>query len=69
MLIQMRLIFNDKKYEIDADIKPNNSAISQRWDAFAQQAAAFVNNNTDVIVLTMFSDIKEVSVYGCKWII
>lgn len=52
-----------KKYEIDADIKPNNSAISQRWDAFAQQAAAFVNNNTDVIVLTMFSDIKEVSVY------
>lgn len=58
-----------KKYEIDADIKPNNSAISQRWDAFAQQAAAFVNNNTDVIVLTMFSDIKEVSVYTVYYMV
>ena len=51
-------------YKIDRRIKPDNSAISQRWDAFAQQAAAFVNNNTDVMVLTLFCDIKEVSVYS-----
>lgn len=52
-----------RKYAIDLSVAPNNSAISQRWDAFAQQAAAFVNNNTDIIVLTIFADIKEVSVY------
>ena len=58
-----------KKYDIDSSVAPNNSAISQRWDAFAQQAAAFVNNNTDVIVLTMFANIKEVSVYTVYYMV
>lgn len=58
-----------KKYDIDSSAAPNNSAISQRWDAFAQQAAAFVNNNTDVIVLTMFANIKEVSVYTVYYMV
>ena len=53
-----------KKYRINKSIAPDNSAISQRWDAFAQQVAAFINNNTDVMVLTIFCDIKEVSVYS-----
>lgn len=38
-----------KKYNINKNVAVNNTAISQRWDAFAQQVAAFVNNNTDVI--------------------
>ena len=58
-----------KKYDIDSSAAPNNSAISKRWDAFAQQAAAFVNNNTDVIVLTMFANIKEVSVYTVYYMV
>ena len=58
-----------RKYKIDSGVTPNNSAISQRWDAFAQQAAAFVNNNTDVIVLTMFANIKEVSVYTVYYMV
>lgn len=58
-----------KKYKINSSVTPNNSAISQRWDAFAQQAAAFVNNNTDIIVLTMFADIKEVSVYTVYYMV
>lgn len=58
-----------KKYKINRRIPADNSAISQRWDAFAQQAAAFVNNNTDVMVLTFFCDIKEVSVYSVYYLV
>lgn len=52
-----------KKYKINKKIKPNNTAISQRWDAFAQSVAFFVHNNTDIILLTFFTDTKNVSVY------
>lgn len=52
-----------KKYKIDKTVAPNNTAISQRWDAFAQSVAYFVHNNTDIIVLTCFSNVKVVSVY------
>ena len=53
-----------RKYKIDKNVKPNNIAISQRWDAFWQQVAIFVTTNTDVMVLTVFSNMLEVSVYS-----
>lgn len=52
-----------KKYHINKKIKPNNTAISQRWDAFAQSVAFFVHNNTDIILLTFFTNTKNISVY------
>lgn len=58
-----------KKYSIDKKVPANESAISQRWDAFAQQAAAFVNNNTDVMILTIWSNLKEVSVYTVYYLV
>ncbi len=51
-------------YRIDTNVAPNNKAIAQRWDAFWQQIAVFVMNNTDVMVLTVFSNMLEVSVYS-----
>lgn len=56
-------IYAKKKYKIDKTVEPNNNAISQRWDAFAQSVAYFIHNNTDVIVLTFFTNTKTVSVY------
>ena len=56
-------IYVRKFYKIDRKVKPNNKALAQRWDAFGQSFASFIHNNTDVIVLTIFADIKEVSVY------
>lgn len=52
-----------RTYKLDKRVQPNASALKQRWDAFTQAIAYFVHNNTDVIVLTVFADIKEVSVY------
>ena len=53
-----------KHYDINSHVAPDNAAISQRWDAFWQQVAVFVMNNTDVIVLTIFTNMLEVSVYS-----
>lgn len=57
-------IYVHKNYHIDPRVKKNNRAISQRWDAFWHQVAWFINSNTDVILLTLFKDIKLISVYA-----
>lgn len=62
-------IYVKKKYKIDCKAQPDNSAISQRWDGLGHHIAFFVNLNTDVVILTVFSkiteaySIAEVSVY------
>lgn len=62
-------IYVKKKYKINDRIEPNTKAISQRWDAFAQEVAAFVTNSTDLVVLTLFTNLKEVSVYAVYYMI
>ena len=57
-------LYVKKKYDINTKVEPNNEAIKQRWDAFWHQIAVFVNNNTDVMVLTIFTNMFEVSVYS-----
>jgi len=52
-----------RRYNIDHSASPDNSAIKQRWDAFAHQIAGFVNANTPIVVLTVFAGIWEVAVY------
>jgi O-antigen/teichoic acid export membrane protein len=53
-----------KRYRLIKDVEPDNTAIKQRWDAFIHQVAAFIHNNTDVILITIFCNISEVSVYS-----
>ena len=58
-------IYVKKRYNINLkEVEPDNSAISQRWDAFWHQVAIFVNTNTDVMILTIFTNMLEVSVYS-----
>lgn len=52
-----------KHYKIDRSVKPDLTRIGQRWDALGHEIANFVNTNTDIIVLTIFAGVKEVSVY------
>lgn len=63
------VIYIKRKYKLDKHVIPDNSAISQRWDAFAHQIAAYIQENTDVMVLTVFSTIAEVSVYSVYYMI
>lgn len=53
-----------KIYNVNTNVKPNNHAVSQRWDAFWHQVATFVTYNTDMMILTIFSNMLEVSVYS-----
>ena len=56
-------IYVRRHYKIDKKVPPNLEKIRQRWDAFWQAVAHFVHNNVPVVVLTVFADIKEVSVF------
>lgn len=44
--------------------KVNNRAIAQRWNVLIHQIAGMVVNHTDIALLTIFSTLKEVSVYS-----
>lgn len=52
-----------REYRIIKDAPMDNSVLSQRWDAFAHQISAFVHSNTDVVLLTLFSNLYQVSIY------
>lgn len=45
------------------NLKTENE-LPQKWSGFGQHIACFVYDNTDVAVLTLFSGLKEVSVYS-----
>lgn len=51
-------------YDIDKKIEADKDAISQRWDGFWQNIAYFVHSNTDIVVLTIYSTLSNVSVYA-----
>ncbi len=55
--------FVKKYYKLDLNAVPNYTSINQRWNAFAQELAIMINSNTDLVVLTIFTDLKIVSVY------
>lgn len=51
-------------YHIDKSIEPDFSSINQRWNAMLHQVAGFIYSNTDIMVITIFLNLKEVSVYS-----
>lgn len=55
-------IFTDKKYRKTSD--KLNYTLKGRWDGFFQNLAFFINNNTDIVLITLFVNLKEVSVYS-----
>lgn len=56
-------IYVNKRYKIIKNIEFTKEDLPQKWDATAHEVASFVNNNTDIVVLTLFSNLLEVSVY------
>lgn len=52
-----------KKYRLDCHSNDSSDPIKQKKNAIVQHIASVVLNETDVIVLTMFSTLQNVSVY------
>ena len=57
-------IYVNKKYRIDKDIILSEEPIKQKWNGFAQHLAATISNNIDIVLLTMFTSIVNVSIYS-----
>lgn len=53
-----------KNYDINWHIQYVGEPIKQKWNGVAQHVASFVLNSTDNIVLTVFADLKAVSIYS-----
>lgn len=58
-----------KKYGIRLKNVKSGYVIKQKWDGLAQHIAAVIHGNTDIMVLTIFSTLKEVSVYSVYMIV
>lgn len=52
------------RYKIDRRIVLHEEPIKQKWNGFAQHLSSVVMDNTDVVVLTLFSSLSNVSVYS-----
>lgn len=53
-----------KHYNIDKKHTANKTALEQKWSGLGQHLAFFLHSNTDVVVLTLFANLKAVSVYS-----
>lgn len=54
-----------RNYHIDRKIDMGGKEpIKQKWNGLAHHIAAVVHDNTDVVVLTLFSTLASISVYG-----
>ncbi|WP_343294206.1 polysaccharide biosynthesis C-terminal domain-containing protein [Dubosiella newyorkensis] len=56
--------YANRNYNINWKAKIDNSLIKERWNGFAINFAAFVHNCTDIAILTIFTDLKTVSIYS-----
>lgn len=65
-LVQMLyiVIYIKRRYKwLDLKVKPNYDAIAQKNSVLVHQVSTLIFNNTDVLILTLFCDLKVVSVY------
>lgn len=65
----MQNIYVKRKYQININLVDNEYKLKNKWDGLAQHIAAVIHGNTDVTVLTIFSNLTEVSVYSVYYLI
>lgn len=53
-----------KIYNINWKAKPNKELLNGRWNGFAVNTAAFIHNCTDIALLTVFTNMRIVSIYA-----
>ncbi len=63
------LLYARKHYDIDQNLQYTEEPIPQKWNGIAQHVAFFVLENTDIILLTLFSTFREISVYSIYFMV
>ena len=56
-------IYVTKKYGLNKKAKPDTKALDKKNDAAASSIANIIHNNTDLVVLTILTNVKIVSIY------
>lgn len=56
-------IYVRKRYKLDTHCEPDKSALALRKDVMAHSVANIIHDHTDMVVLTIFTNVKIVSVY------
>lgn len=59
-----QMAYVHKHYNIDKRIELEGEPIQQKWNGFSQHLASVICQNIDVVVLTLFSSLKSVSIYS-----
>lgn len=62
-------IYVKKKYKLTEDCEPDFTALKDRSAVAVHQIANIVHDNTDIMVLTLFTDAKEISVYMVYYLV
>lgn len=57
-------IYVHTHFKLDKNVKYSGEPVKQKWNGFAQHVATIVQDNTDTVVLTLFSTLSNVSIYG-----
>lgn len=53
-----------RHYRINKKIEYTGEPIAQKWNGIAQHIAAFILDGTDIIVLTLLTNLSDVSIYS-----
>ena len=63
------LFYVKRHYRINWKEPYDSDPVTQKWNGFAQHVANIVNMNTDMVVLTLFSTLSQVSVYSVYFLV
>ncbi len=58
-----QMIYVHRHYKINKKIELTEEPIKQKWNGFSQHFAAVVCQNIDIVVLTFFSKLSNISIY------
>lgn len=53
-----------RNYNVNYDVAPDKNSIPQMWNGIAQHVASVILNGTDMVFLTIFSTLENVSIYS-----
>ena len=57
-------IYVKKKYDIDYSVTADDDVIPQKWNGVIQHISYMIYENTDVMILTLFSSLSNVCIYS-----
>lgn len=57
-------VYVKQNYKLNKELILNEEPIKQKWNGLAQHIASVILTNTDTVVLTLFSTLKDVSIYA-----